>query len=103
MDLYQLLIQPLTYEFMQRALLAALLIGGISGVIGCFIVVRGMSQARLDMPIHDWTHVPPGLFHHFHQDLSIEIARNLNRGRGGERISLTVSHRLADFSRYSTS
>jgi manganese/iron transport system permease protein len=43
MDLYQLLIQPLTYEFMQRAMLAAILIGGVSGVIGCFIVVRGMS------------------------------------------------------------
>jgi ABC-type Mn2+/Zn2+ transport system permease subunit len=28
---------------MQRAMIAALLIGGISGVIGCFIVVRGMS------------------------------------------------------------
>ncbi len=33
------------------------------------------------MPIHDWTRVPPGLFHHFHQDWSIEIARDLNRGR----------------------
>ncbi len=43
MDLYQLLVQPLTYEFMQRAMLAALLIGAISGVVGCFIVVRGMS------------------------------------------------------------
>jgi manganese/iron transport system permease protein len=42
-DLYQTLLQPLTYEFMQRALVAALLIGAISGVIGCFIVVRGMS------------------------------------------------------------
>lgn len=33
------------------------------------------------MPIHDWTRVPAGLFHHFHQDWSIEIARELNRGR----------------------
>jgi hypothetical protein len=32
------------------------------------------------MPIHDWTRVPSGLFHHFHQDWSIEIARTLNRG-----------------------
>ncbi len=31
------------------------------------------------MPIHDWTRVPSGLFHHFHQDWSIEIARTLNR------------------------
>ncbi len=33
------------------------------------------------MPLHDWTRVPAGLFHHFHQDWSIEIARELNRGR----------------------
>ena len=33
------------------------------------------------MPIHDWTRLPGGLFHHFHQDWSIEIARELNRGR----------------------
>ncbi len=33
------------------------------------------------MPIHDWTRVQPGLFHHFHQDWSIEVARELNRGR----------------------
>jgi hypothetical protein len=31
------------------------------------------------MPIHDWTRVPSGLFHHFHQDWTIEIARALNR------------------------
>jgi hypothetical protein len=33
------------------------------------------------MPIHDWTHVPAGLFHHFHQDWSVELVRELNRGR----------------------
>src|SRR5690606_14248634 len=43
MDLYQLLAQPLTYQFMQRGMMAALLVGGISGIIGCFVVVRGMS------------------------------------------------------------
>lgn len=43
MDLYQILIHPLTYDFMQRAMIATLLIAAISGVIGCFIVVRGMS------------------------------------------------------------
>src|SRR5438552_404608 len=32
------------------------------------------------MPIHDWTRVSSGLFHHFHQDWSVEIARSLNRG-----------------------
>lgn len=31
------------------------------------------------MPIHDWTRVNAGLFHHFHQDWSVEISRTLNR------------------------
>ena len=39
----ELLLDPLSYEFMQRAMLAAVLVGGVSGVIGCFVVVRGMS------------------------------------------------------------
>lgn len=34
---------PLRYEFMQRALLAAVFIGLIAGVIGSFIVIRGMA------------------------------------------------------------
>lgn len=32
------------------------------------------------MPIHDWTLVDPGLFHHFHQEWTIELGRALNRG-----------------------
>jgi hypothetical protein len=32
------------------------------------------------MPIHDWTRVDAGTFHHFHQDWTIEICRTLNRG-----------------------
>ncbi len=34
---------PLNYQFMQRALLAGLMVGAISGVIGSFVVVRSMS------------------------------------------------------------
>lgn len=45
------------------------------------------------MPIHDWTRVPPGLFHHFHQDWSIEIARELNRGRLPRIFSALVEQR----------
>ena len=45
------------------------------------------------MPIHDWTRVPPGLFHHFHQDWSIEIARTLNRGRLPKGLSALVEQR----------
>jgi hypothetical protein len=33
------------------------------------------------MPIHDWTRVDAGLFHHFHQDWTIEMCRSLNGGR----------------------
>lgn len=33
------------------------------------------------MPIHDWTRVDAGLFHHFHQDWTIELCRTLNAGR----------------------
>src|SRR4051794_16186049 len=32
------------------------------------------------MPIHDWTRVSAGIFHHFHQAWIGEIARELNRG-----------------------
>ena len=45
------------------------------------------------MPIHDWSRVPPGLFHHFHQDWSIEIARELNRGRLPRGLSALVEQR----------
>ena len=31
------------------------------------------------MPIHDWTRVPSGLFHHFHQSWTIAITGFLNR------------------------
>ena len=39
----QLLLDPLSYAFMQRALLALVLIGVVSGVMGAFVVTRGMS------------------------------------------------------------
>src|SRR5262249_45154712 len=32
------------------------------------------------MPIHDWTRVNAGIFHHFHHGWIEEIARALNRG-----------------------
>lgn len=46
------------------------------------------------MPIHDWTRVPAGLFHHFHQDWTVEIARALNRGRLPMGIAALVEQRL---------
>ena len=33
------------------------------------------------MPLHDWSRVPSGLFHHFHQSWSVRIADALNAGR----------------------
>ena len=32
------------------------------------------------MPIHDWSRIDAGAYHHFHQDWTIEIRRALNRG-----------------------
>ncbi len=43
MDLFHLLSDPLGYAFMQRGMAAVLLIGALSGVIGCYVVVRGMA------------------------------------------------------------
>jgi manganese/iron transport system permease protein len=37
------LLTPLHYEFMQRGLLAALLVGVLCAVIGCYVVLRGMA------------------------------------------------------------
>ena len=45
------------------------------------------------MPLHDWTRVPSGLFHHFHQDWTIEIARTLNRGRLPKGVAALVEQR----------
>jgi hypothetical protein len=45
------------------------------------------------MPLHDWTRVPSGLFHHFHQGCAWEIARSLNRGRLPPGLSALVEKR----------
>lgn len=34
---------PLTFQFMQRAFIAAILVGALCGVVGTYVVVRGMS------------------------------------------------------------
>ncbi len=43
MDLASFLAEPLSYSFIQRGMLALIMVGGISAVVGCFVVVRGMS------------------------------------------------------------
>lgn len=40
---YQLLIEPVNLPLMQRAMLAVVVIGAISGVMGAFVVTRGMA------------------------------------------------------------
>jgi manganese/iron transport system permease protein len=39
----QWLIDPLTYSFMQRGFLAAIMVGILCAVIGCYVVLRGMA------------------------------------------------------------
>ena len=39
----EIFLDPLQYQFMERALIAAVLVGLISGVTGTFVVVRGMT------------------------------------------------------------
>jgi manganese/iron transport system permease protein len=43
MNLQELLIEPLKPEFMQRAMLAVMMIGIVSGVVGAYVVTRGMA------------------------------------------------------------
>ena len=43
MDFGSFLSEPLQYEFIQRGMLALVIVGGINAVVGCFVVVRGMA------------------------------------------------------------
>ncbi len=45
------------------------------------------------MPLHDWTRVPSGLFHDFHQSWSIRIKDALNAGRLPRGISALVEQK----------
>jgi len=45
------------------------------------------------MPLHDWTRVPSGLFHDFHQSWSIRIKDALNAGRLPKGIAALVEQR----------
>jgi len=41
--MFDWLLMPLSYSFMQRGLLAALLVGVLCAIIGCYVVLRGMA------------------------------------------------------------
>ncbi len=43
MSWVDLLLEPLVYDFMQRALLVAVLVGAVSAVLSCFLVLKGWS------------------------------------------------------------
>jgi len=43
MTFWQAITEPLSYAFMVRALLAAILVGGLSAVVGAFVVLRSMT------------------------------------------------------------
>ena len=45
------------------------------------------------MPIHDWTRVPAGLFHDFHQSWSIRIKDALNAGLLSKGVAALVEQR----------
>jgi len=42
-SLIDLVVAPLSYEFMQRGLLASLIVGVLCAVVGCYVVLRGMA------------------------------------------------------------
>ncbi len=43
MELSELLLEPLRFSFMQRGLLAAVMVGVVCSVVGAFVVLRGMA------------------------------------------------------------
>ena len=45
------------------------------------------------MPIHDWSRVPAGLYHDFHQSWSIRIKDALNSGRLPKGVAALVEQR----------
>ena len=40
------MLEPLTYDFMQRSRFAAALVGSVCSVIGVFVVLRGLAFCR---------------------------------------------------------
>jgi hypothetical protein len=49
------------------------------------------------MPVHDWTRVNAGIFHHFHQCWIDELQRALNRGLLPESYYALAEHYAGGF------
>jgi hypothetical protein len=47
------------------------------------------------MPIHDWTRVEAGIFHHFHHGWIEDLSRALNRGLLPEPLPLEATYQSA--------
>jgi hypothetical protein len=56
--------------------------------------VRRTEYNPSGMPLHDWTRVPPGLFHDFHQSWSIRITDALNAGCLPKGVAALVEPRI---------
>ena len=41
--MFDWLLEPLTYGFMQRGLAASVMVGVLCAVVGCYVVLRGMA------------------------------------------------------------
>lgn len=41
--LWTYVVEPLSYDFMQRALIVALIVGAVSAVLSCFVILKGWS------------------------------------------------------------
>src|SRR5215475_14466095 len=54
-------------------------------------------QGDVVMPIHDWSRVPSGLFHDFHQSWSIRIKDALNAGRLPDGVEALVEQRAGQY------
>lgn len=42
-EIVNLLLTPFTYEFMQRGVMASIIVGVLCAVVGCYVVLRGMA------------------------------------------------------------
>jgi len=54
-----------------------------------------MPPGGIAMPIHDWTRVPSGLFHEFHQSWTVRLKDALNEGRMPEGYYAMVEQKTA--------
>ena len=43
------LLAPLSYGFMQRGLLAAIMVGILCAIIGCYVVLRSMAFLAIEL------------------------------------------------------